>query len=113
MLKVKLSCAGVACHSGYPHLGKSAVDPLIETLHAIKHKPWPTSEELGATTVNIGLVQGGQAANALAEVHEVPYLLGGGITSGPRISCLIMSSRDTFFPSQVTLSTIAKKIPGV
>lgn len=68
MLKVKLSCSGLACHSGYPHLGKSAVDPLIETLYALKHKAWPASEELGKTTMNIGLMQGGHAANALAEV---------------------------------------------
>ncbi|CBJ29901.1 conserved unknown protein [Ectocarpus siliculosus] len=70
MLKVRLSCRGVACHSGYPHLGVSAIDPLVEVLHAIKHRAWPSSEELGETTVNIGLVEGGQAANALAEASE-------------------------------------------
>ncbi len=70
MLKVRLSCRGVACHSGYPHLGVSAIDPLVEVLHAVKHRAWPSSEELGDTTVNIGLMQGGQAANALAEASE-------------------------------------------
>ncbi|CAN0062312.1 unnamed protein product [Scytosiphon promiscuus] len=70
MLKVRLSCRGVACHSGYPHLGESAIDPLVEVLHAIKHVAWPSSEELGETTVNIGLIEGGQAANALAEASE-------------------------------------------
>lgn len=70
MLKVRLSCRGVACHSGYPHLGVSAIDPLVEVLHAIKHRAWPSSEELGETTVNIGLMEGGQAANALAEASE-------------------------------------------
>lgn len=48
----------------------SAIDPLVEVLHAIKHRAWPSSEELGETTVNIGLVEGGQAANALAEASE-------------------------------------------
>ncbi|CAN0261775.1 unnamed protein product, partial [Hapterophycus canaliculatus] len=56
--------------SGYPHLGESAIDPLVEVLHAIKHAAWPSSEELGETTVNIGLIEGGQAANALAEASE-------------------------------------------
>lgn len=70
MLKVRLSCRGVACHSGYPHLGASAIDPLVEVLHAIKHRAWPSSPELGETTVNIGLMEGGQAANALAEASE-------------------------------------------
>lgn len=70
MLKVRLSCKGIACHSGYPHLGVSAIDPLVEVLHAIKHRAWPSSPELGETTVNIGLMEGGQAANALAEASE-------------------------------------------
>lgn len=68
MLKVKLSCTGVACHSGYPHLGESAIDPMIETLHTLRHTTWPANKELGETTMNIGLMTGGQAANALAEV---------------------------------------------
>lgn len=42
----------------------------MEVLHAIKHVAWPSSEELGQTTVNIGLIEGGQAANALAEASE-------------------------------------------
>lgn len=70
MLKVRLSCKGVACHSGYPQLGVSAIDPLVEVLHAINHRTWPSSPELGETTVNIGLMEGGQAANALAEASE-------------------------------------------
>lgn len=70
MLKVRLSCRGVACHSGYPHLGKSAVDPLIDTLHTLRHTFWPSSEVLGETTLNIGIIEGGHAANALAETSE-------------------------------------------
>lgn len=70
MLKVRISCRGVACHSGYPHLGKSAIDPIVEVLHSLKHHAWPSSEELGETTLNIGMVEGGQAANALAESSE-------------------------------------------
>lgn len=67
---MRISCRGVACHSGYPHLGQSAIDPIVEVLHALKHHAWPSSEELGETTLNIGMVEGGQAANALAESSE-------------------------------------------
>lgn len=52
---------------GYPHLGDSAIDPLIDVLHELKHEAWPNSEELGATTLNIGMISGGQAANAIPE----------------------------------------------
>lgn len=70
MLKVRISCSGVACHSGYPKLGYSAIDPVVKVLHALKKRAWPASEELGETTMNIGMVNGGQAANALAEHCE-------------------------------------------
>ncbi|TMW56465.1 hypothetical protein Poli38472_006475 [Pythium oligandrum] len=67
ILKVRLTRKGIAAHSGYPHLGDSAIDPLIDVLYDLKHEKWPSSEELGATTLNIGIISGGQAANALAE----------------------------------------------
>jgi acetylornithine deacetylase len=60
ILKARLVSHGVACHSGYPALGKSAIDPLIDVLHELLHAEWPKSEELGDTTLNVGLVQGGQ-----------------------------------------------------
>ena len=70
ILKLKLSCTGISCHSGYPHLGKSAIDPLVDTLYELRHSSWPRSEELGETTLNIGLLKGGHAANALASEAE-------------------------------------------
>lgn len=67
ILKIRLTRKGVAAHSGYPHLGDSAIDPLIDVLYDLKHEPWPQSDELGATTLNVGIISGGQAVNALAE----------------------------------------------
>lgn len=67
ILKIRLTRKGVACHSGYPHLGDSAIDPLIDVMYDLKHEKWPETEELGATTLNVGIISGGQAANALAE----------------------------------------------
>ncbi|CAM9763878.1 unnamed protein product [Choristocarpus tenellus] len=74
MLKIRISSEGLACHSGYPHLGESAIDPLVAALDALKRHPWPVSEELGETTLNIGLMKGGQAANALAEHAEATLM---------------------------------------
>ncbi|KAE9037674.1 hypothetical protein PR002_g6443 [Phytophthora rubi] len=67
VLKIQLSQKGVAAHSGYPHLGDSAIDPMIDVLYDLKKENWPTTEECGNTDLNIGLLNGGQAANALAE----------------------------------------------
>ncbi len=66
ILKIRLSTTGRAGHSAFAEAGHSAVDPLIDALHALQHEDWPTDDELGPTTLNIGLVSGGVAANVFA-----------------------------------------------
>lgn len=56
---------GKAAHSGYPELGVSATEGLIEALHHIISSKLPESELLGPSTVNIGKIQGGVAANVV------------------------------------------------
>lgn len=53
--------------AGYPHLGESAIDPMIDVLHDLNHEAWPSSEDLGDTTLNIGMMSGGIAANAVPD----------------------------------------------
>eukprot|EP01126_Amoeba_proteus_P002183 TRINITY_DN10681_c0_g1_i1.p1 TRINITY_DN10681_c0_g1~~TRINITY_DN10681_c0_g1_i1.p1 ORF type:complete len:212 (-),score=27.32 TRINITY_DN10681_c0_g1_i1:175-810(-) len=67
ILHCLLEVSGVSSHSGYPHLGRSAISDMVSLLGKVESYPWPSDEILGATTVNVGFVQGGQAANALAE----------------------------------------------
>ncbi|CAM9651476.1 unnamed protein product [Chrysoparadoxa australica] len=74
MLKCRIVCKGVACHSGYPELGQSAVHTLISLLHKVQQISWPKSDELGETTLNIGLMSGGHAMNALAEHAEASLM---------------------------------------
>lgn len=57
---------GKASHSGYPEVGIDANKILIEIMHEIESYPWPTSEILNTTTVNIGLFQGGTAGNVVS-----------------------------------------------
>ncbi|MCB1051577.1 MAG: M20/M25/M40 family metallo-hydrolase [Acidobacteria bacterium] len=67
ILKLRLSASGIAAHSGYPHTGKSAIDPLIDVLYDLRHHTWPAAPDLGATTLNIGLLGGGKAANVIPD----------------------------------------------
>jgi acetylornithine deacetylase len=69
MLSFQLNVTGKAAHSGYPWLGLSATSVIVEALNTlIKLEPLlPSSKSLGATTVNIGRVDGGVAANVVAE----------------------------------------------
>lgn len=62
MLKVRISAKGVACHSGYPHLGSSAINRLLDVLAGLRAEQWPRTEA-GETTMSIGLISGGEAAN--------------------------------------------------
>ncbi|VDN01639.1 unnamed protein product [Thelazia callipaeda] len=66
-VKVVLKVHGKAAHSGYPHMGDSAIDKLLDILHDIRMHEWPSDDTFGPTTVNIGLISGGEALNALAE----------------------------------------------
>lgn len=69
MLGFTLNATGKAAHSGYPWLGVSANDVLVEALGALlelrQHLPW--SEKYGNTTMNFGRIEGGVAANVVAE----------------------------------------------
>ena len=67
ILIFELIAHGKAGHSGYPWLGKSANHILIPALAALQKLEFPSSEKYGNTTLNIGSVNGGVAANVIAE----------------------------------------------
>jgi acetylornithine deacetylase len=62
-----ITAKGKAGHSGYPELGKSALAMLVPALDALLNVELPWSEKYGNTTLNIGRVEGGVAANVIAE----------------------------------------------
>lgn len=64
---VEIKAKGKAGHSGYPQLGKSANAMLIPVLYALQNVELPWSEKYGNTTLNIGRIEGGVAANVIAE----------------------------------------------
>ncbi|TMS33563.1 hypothetical protein L596_001288 [Steinernema carpocapsae] len=72
--KLIVKTQGKAAHSGYPHMGESAIDKLLDILNELRSHPWPTDEKLGNTTLNIGLIKGGQAMNALAAEAEAALM---------------------------------------
>jgi acetylornithine deacetylase len=64
---VEIRAKGKAGHSGYPELGKSANAMIIPALYALQNAELPWSEKYGNTTLNIGQIGGGVAANVIAE----------------------------------------------
>ena len=63
--RVKLTATGKAAHSGYPELGESAIEKLIDGLMALRGADWPTDPVLGTTHYTVGLISGGVAPNVI------------------------------------------------
>lgn len=65
VFRVRLRTAGVAAHSGYPSLGRSAIERLVDVLVALRTAPWPEDPVLGQTHYTVGLIEGGVAPNVV------------------------------------------------
>ncbi|KAK0393479.1 hypothetical protein QR680_000233 [Steinernema hermaphroditum] len=72
--KFAIKVQGKAAHSGYPNMGESAIEKLLDILNELRSYPWPSDEKLGSTTLNIGFIKGGQAVNALAAEAEAAVM---------------------------------------
>ena len=78
-LRVTVRTHGRAAHSAYAELGESAIAPMLELLPAVESLQLPTDDVLGRTTVNIGTIRAGTAANivpAQAEAELMFRLVG-------------------------------------
>ncbi|KAK5173415.1 uncharacterized protein LTR77_002096 [Saxophila tyrrhenica] len=71
-LGLKVTAKGKAAHSGYPWLGRSANEVLTRALAALMElgPKLPRSEKYGVTTINLGRIEGGVAANVIASSAE-------------------------------------------
>jgi acetylornithine deacetylase len=65
-----LRFTGVAAHSAYPHLGDNAITKLVAAIAEINATDWGSHEILGKTTVNVGVVRGGQRPNVIPAEAE-------------------------------------------
>jgi acetylornithine deacetylase/succinyl-diaminopimelate desuccinylase-like protein len=78
-LRVTVRTRGRAAHSAYPHLGESAITPMLELLPSLSSRSLPTDPVLGGTTLNVGTLRAGTEANiipALAEAEIMFRLVG-------------------------------------
>ena len=74
-LRVELYAEGRMAHSAYPELGESAIDKLVAALSAIQALPLPVVEDVGESTLNVGLISGGRAPNVIADAAEAHLLV--------------------------------------
>ena len=57
---------GKPCHSGYPHLGESAVEKFVGLMNRLRAVGFPTDPELGETTWNVGKLVSDNPQNILS-----------------------------------------------
>jgi acetylornithine deacetylase len=78
-LRVEITAHGRMAHSAYPELGESAIEKLLDALARLRTLPLPHDPQAGATTVNIGVLEGGRAPNVIADrakAHLLYRLVG-------------------------------------
>jgi acetylornithine deacetylase len=73
-LRATIRIRGREAHSAYPHLGQSAIEPMLELLPTLRKLPLPSDPVLGDTTVNIGTIKGGTEANVIPAHAEAEIM---------------------------------------
>ncbi len=99
MVRYRLQFTGRAAHSGYPHLGRSAIEPaaraivaLAELRRILESERPPHADAFPAVpfaAINVGTVSGGSAANVIPDRCEAHL----GVRLLPEMSAGAMAER--------------------
>jgi acetylornithine deacetylase len=74
-LNILVRTRGKMAHSAYPELGDSAIHKLIPVLDRMLRLKLPSDVEVGASTLNIGVIEGGHAPNVIADEASAAVLV--------------------------------------
>jgi acetylornithine deacetylase len=73
--RVIVRTKGREAHSAYPHLGESAITPMLQLLQELQTLKLPVDDVLGPSTVNLGLIKGGTEANIIPGACEAEMMI--------------------------------------
>jgi acetylornithine deacetylase len=74
-LRAEIRAHGKMAHSAYPELGDSAINKLVEVMHRLLALKLPVVDDVGPSTLNIGLIEGGRAPNVIADTAGAAVLI--------------------------------------
>lgn len=74
-LRFDIRARGRMAHSAYPELGVNAIDKLLDVLEDIRRIKLPVNPLLGPSTMNIGVISGGRAANVIPDEAVAQILI--------------------------------------
>ena len=84
-LRVEITARGKMAHSAYPELGESAINKLLDALQAIRSLELPHNPEIGSSTVNIGIIEGGRATNVISDYAKAQLLFRQVVAPSERL----------------------------
>ena len=114
-LRVEVTAHGKMAHSAYPHLGDSAINKLLDALDRLRKMKLPENPEIGPTTMNIGILEGGRAPNVIADharAHLLYRLVGPSESLRRQITETIAGLAETEFVLEIP-SVKLRTVPGV
>ena len=114
-LRVDLSATGRAAHSAYPDQGESAIAALLDTIERIRRLPLPRDPLLGPSTLNLGLISGGVAANVIPPHASAQLLLRTVEPTGPIMAAIaeqLAPGVTVAFPVELPFHKAGRAPPG-
>jgi len=106
-LRFEIIAQGKMAHSAYPQLGESAIEKLLDALQRVRRIPLPQDAVLGASTLNIGTIQGGRAPNVIPD-HARAEIFIRLVDDGNATCRAVMDAVDGFAEAREIL-----RIPAV
>jgi acetylornithine deacetylase len=74
ILRLDVRAKGRMAHSAYPHLGENAIEKLLDILADVRKLRLPVDPVLGDSTMNLGVISGGRAANVVPDEADAQIL---------------------------------------
>jgi acetylornithine deacetylase len=79
VLLATVSTTGRAAHSACPEQGASAIHALLDLLADLRFQSWPGDALLGRTLFQVGRIEGGTAANVVADQARAEVMFRSGV----------------------------------
>jgi acetylornithine deacetylase len=103
-LRASIRCKGKMAHSAYPELGESAINKLIAALSRVLDVELPVVDDIGPSTLNIGMIEGGRAPNVIpdhAEAQLLIRLVGDSKTTREALTQAVAGLAEIDFPLEI------------